>query len=196
MAITTTLNKVENEIWEHDFNTLLEGLGKTQPDDEPLDMLKILDLCGLETCLMCQRAFPVENKKDFLLLNIHFAQEAYHLMNPISKKYFEIGEGYVEGCVTDTELCEAKLSLAEYNNKYKKHKDDVAAVSIIAQCVLNGSLFDTAYWVSHTLANHAKCLNPSVKKDVHFEAYMKSHEKQESLLRHLLSGSSHKVWKK
>ena len=51
-ASTTTLNLIRaakpcEDVWRK----LLSGLGKTQADDEPLPLLRVLDICGLDDTL-------------------------------------------------------------------------------------------------------------------------------------------------
>ncbi len=51
-ASTTTLNLIRaakpcEDVWRK----LLGGLGKTQADDEPLTLLRVLDICGLDEAL-------------------------------------------------------------------------------------------------------------------------------------------------
>ena len=41
---------------------LLRGLGKTQADDEPLDMCRILDINGLDDALWCLRVLPADEQ--------------------------------------------------------------------------------------------------------------------------------------
>ena len=64
---TTTLNKIKKhrpckEGWEK----LLNHLGKTQADDEPLSFLTILESNGIDDALWCTRAAP-EYDNDWLV---------------------------------------------------------------------------------------------------------------------------------
>ena len=51
-ASTTTLNLIRAATpCEDGWRKLLSGLGKTQADDEPLPLLSVLDICGLDDAL-------------------------------------------------------------------------------------------------------------------------------------------------
>ena len=51
-ASTTTLNLIRAaRPCEDGWRKLLSGLGKTQADDEPLPLLSVLDICGLDDAL-------------------------------------------------------------------------------------------------------------------------------------------------
>ncbi len=51
-ASTTTLNLIRAaKPCEDGWRKLLSGLGKTQADDEPLPLLRVLDICGLDDAL-------------------------------------------------------------------------------------------------------------------------------------------------
>ena len=56
---TTTLNKIESlDPCETGWSKLLKGLGKTEPDDEPLSLLRILEINGIDDALWATRTQP------------------------------------------------------------------------------------------------------------------------------------------
>jgi hypothetical protein len=57
--IYTTLNKIRaHKPCAEGWQKLLSHLGKTRADDEPLSLLTVLDVCGLDDALWCLRTVP------------------------------------------------------------------------------------------------------------------------------------------
>jgi len=89
MSLETTLNKIRkhspcSDGWEK----LIKNLGKTKADDDPLDLLTILDSNGLEDALWCLRA--VDGHDDAIRkLACEFALSVAHLwdMPDIVREY-------------------------------------------------------------------------------------------------------------
>jgi hypothetical protein len=104
----TTLNELE----KHNFHfsggcKLMRCLGKTEIDDEPLDLLTILESNGLDDTLWCLRA--VEGfEREKILLTIAFAKQVEHLMSEESKKAIDIAEKFFNGLATMEELAKAR----------------------------------------------------------------------------------------
>lgn len=76
---TTTLNIIRAALpCEEGWTKLLKGLGKTSGDDEPLPLLTILDINGLDDTLWCLDADPALDR-----LKRHYqawcAEQALHL---------------------------------------------------------------------------------------------------------------------
>ena len=104
----TTLNAIRKhhpctDGWE----TLLEYLGKTQPDDEPLHLLTILESNGFNHTLWCFRAVD-GFEKEKLLLGIGFAREVENLMPAKSKKCLDVFDRYANGLATEEEFDSAR----------------------------------------------------------------------------------------
>jgi len=74
--LTTTLNKIDalNPCDDDRWEKLLKHLGKTQPDDEPLTYLTILESNGFEDALWCCRA--VEDKYQRRMLIVMLVTES------------------------------------------------------------------------------------------------------------------------
>lgn len=110
----TTLNKIRSHSpcadgWEK----LLRHLGKTQADDEPLDLLTILDSNGLHDTLWCFRAVEDYNKKIHLYA-IWCAQQVQHLMkNPHNINYLDVAERFANGTASNEELAAAGAAAME-----------------------------------------------------------------------------------
>ena len=104
----TTLNKIRSRGpcvngWEN----LLTHLGKTKADDEPLDLLTILDSNGMDDALWCFRA--VEGcDKEIRLYAVWCAQQAHHLMkDPRSIDVLDVAERFANGTASNEELAAA-----------------------------------------------------------------------------------------
>ena len=105
----TTLNKIRThspckEGWE----TLLKSLNKTGPDDEPLDMITILDSNGLDDTLWCLRAVEGHDK-EIRLFAVWCARQVQHLMkDDRSIEALDIAENYANGLASEKELAAAR----------------------------------------------------------------------------------------
>ena len=104
----TTLKKIRSygpcvNGWEN----LLTHLGKTKADDEPLDLLTILDSNGLDDTLWCFRA--VEGcDKEIRLYSVWCARQVQHLMkDPRSINALDVAERFANGTVSNEELVAA-----------------------------------------------------------------------------------------
>ena len=78
--ISTTLTEIRNHSpcrsgWEK----LLNYLGKTQADDDPLPLLVILNNNGIDDALWCLRALP-EYDREWRLFGVWCARRVQHLM--------------------------------------------------------------------------------------------------------------------
>ena len=79
MIIYTTLNQIKNyspcsEGWQK----LLKFLNKTEADDEPIDMLTILESNGLSDCLWAFKCTP-EHNNIYRLIAADFAESVLHI---------------------------------------------------------------------------------------------------------------------
>ena len=105
----TTLNKIRSHSpcadgWEK----LLTHLGKTKADDEPLDLLTILDSNGLDDTIWCFRA--VEGcDKEMRLYAVWCARQVQHLMkDPRSIDALDVAERFANGTASNEELAAAR----------------------------------------------------------------------------------------
>ena len=109
----TTLNRIrEHRPCTGGWETLLKHLGKTQPDDEPLSLLTILDSNGFDDTLWCFCAVD-GFEKERLLLGIGFARDVEHLMPAESKKSLDVFDRYANGLATQDEFETAREAARE-----------------------------------------------------------------------------------
>ena len=90
------------------WKKLLAHLGKTQADDQPLDLLTILDSNGLDDALWCLRAMP-EHNKHWRLYAVWCARQVQHLMTDArSIAALDVAERHANGQASDQELDAAR----------------------------------------------------------------------------------------
>ena len=105
VVITTTLKRIKKHrprqnVWKK----LLKGLGKTEPDDEPLPFSKILEINGLDDALWCCRVEP-RYAREWRLFEVTCARRVQHLNpDPRVKNAIDVAERYANGEATDEEL--------------------------------------------------------------------------------------------
>lgn len=112
--ITTTLERIKAcKPCEEQYKKLLEGLGKTKADDEPLPYAKILEINGLGYALWCLRAEP-QHSNLWRLMAVRFAREVQHLMkDQRSINALDVAERHATGQATDEELEAARVAAVE-----------------------------------------------------------------------------------
>ncbi|MDP2322513.1 MAG: hypothetical protein Q8N51_00595 [Gammaproteobacteria bacterium] len=108
MTLTTTLNAIRKHGPCADgWQKLLTHLGKTQPDDEPVSLLTILDSNGLDDALWVLRCFP-QHDREWRLYAVRRARQVQHLMtDPRSIAAIDVAERYANGEATTEELAAA-----------------------------------------------------------------------------------------
>ena len=103
MTYYTTLNRIRDYSPCVDgWKKLLRNLGKTQADDEPLSIIDILDLNGLDDAIWCLRAVDGlravgDIDKDARLFAVWCARQVQHLMTAQSIAALDIAERYTDG---------------------------------------------------------------------------------------------------
>jgi len=116
--LTTTLNRIATQKpCAPGWKTLLKHLGKTQPDDEPLTYLTILESNGFEDALWCCRAEETKYAKEWRLYAVSCVRSVQQLMTDLrSLKVLDVAEAYAYGNASDEELraaqAEARLASA------------------------------------------------------------------------------------
>ena len=103
--ITTTLNAIREESpCANGWVKLLKHLGKTEPDNEPLPFVTILDSNSLDDALWCTRAAPEHNRL-WRLYAVWCARQVQHLMtDPRSLAALDVATQHAHGLATDEEL--------------------------------------------------------------------------------------------
>ena len=102
MKFMTTLNDIRAcHPCADGWSKLLNTLGKTKADDEPLSLLTILDSNGLDDALWCARAFKGHDR-DFRLFGVWAARQVQHLMtDPRSLNALDVAEQFANGLCDD-----------------------------------------------------------------------------------------------
>ena len=105
---TTTLNAIrEHGPCADGWKKLLNHLGKTGADDEPLSLVTILDSNGLDDALWCLRAMP-EHNKHWRLYAVWCARQVQHLMTDArSVAALDVAERHAHGTASNQELAAA-----------------------------------------------------------------------------------------
>jgi len=101
----TTLNKIRAHAPCSDgWKKLLKHLGKTEADDEPLNIKTILESNGLDDALWCLQA--VEGKdKEIRLFAVWCARQVQHLMtDQRSLDAIDVAERFANGLASEEEL--------------------------------------------------------------------------------------------
>lgn len=105
----TTLNKIHaHRPCVNGWKKLLMNLGKSEADDEPLDIRIILESNGLDDALWCLRAVDGQDKY-IRLFAVECARSVQHLMtDPRSVSAIDVAEHHAHGLATDEELFVAR----------------------------------------------------------------------------------------
>lgn len=108
----TTLNAIrKHQPCKEGWEQLLEYLGKIKADDEPLDLLTILDSNGLDDALWCLRALPEEHHPMIHALACDFAEKALRFAprdEPCLAAAIAAKRAWLKGEITDAELAAAR----------------------------------------------------------------------------------------
>ena len=103
--ITTTLNRIrKHSPCQDGWEKLLNGLGKTKADAEPLPFATIVKINGLDDALWCCRVEP-QYAKEWRLFAVTCARRVQHLnTDPRVKNAIDVAERHANGQATDEEL--------------------------------------------------------------------------------------------
>ena len=107
----TTLNKIRQHAPCSDgWKKLLESLGKSKSDDEPIFILTILESNGLDDALWALRAVEGHDR-EIRLYAVWCARQVQHLMtDPRSVAAIDAAEAYANGTITTTQLVAARAA--------------------------------------------------------------------------------------
>ena len=105
----TTLNKIRHHSpCKGGWKKLLSSLGKTKADDEPLQIMYILESNGLDDALWCLRAVDGLDREKRLFA-VWCARQVQHLMHDQrSIDALDVAEKYANGEATEDELRDAR----------------------------------------------------------------------------------------
>ena len=107
-VICTTLNRIRvHGPCEDGWRKLLDGLGKTRADDEPLPYARIVEINGLDDAFWACRAEP-HYDKEWRSFAVWCARQVEHLMkDERSRAALNVAEQYANGQATEEELAAA-----------------------------------------------------------------------------------------
>lgn len=133
VAISTTLNAILGEGFygqepksdgtKYGYLKLLDFLGKTKPDDEPLPLVTILESNGLEDAIWCWRLLGRMPEWRMALFACDMAELALPIFeekypdDAIPRKAIELSRQYVKGGVSVDDLIEARRSLIPLHSR-------------------------------------------------------------------------------
>ena len=110
----TTLNEIRKHNPCRDgWIKLLKHLNKTNPDDEPLNLLTILNSNGLDDTLWCLRALPKCHDRDIRLLVCDLVQPAMKFANDTDErpqKAIKAAREFAKGLISVAELNAARAA--------------------------------------------------------------------------------------
>ena len=107
---TTTLNRIRAvKPCADGWAKLLRGLGKTEADDEPLPLVTILDISGLDDAIWALRC--IDDQSQVRRYAVWCARQVQHLMtDPRSLAALSVAERHADGQATDEELAAARAA--------------------------------------------------------------------------------------
>jgi hypothetical protein len=107
----TTLNEIrKHKPCPAGWAKLLKHLGKTGADDEPLEILTVLDSNGLDDALWCLRAVT-GHEREIRLLAVWCARQVEHLGNDLRVKACnDVAERFANGAASDEERAAARAA--------------------------------------------------------------------------------------
>jgi hypothetical protein len=107
--IYTTLNKIFiHNPCADDWSKLLRHLNKGLPDDEPVDLLTILESNGLDDALWCLCAVD-DFQREIRLYAVWCARQVQNFMpDQRSLEALDVAERHANGQATDKDLAEAR----------------------------------------------------------------------------------------
>lgn len=109
----TTLNKIrEHSPCSREWQKLLDGLGKTGADDEPLDIRTIIEINGIDDALWALRAVEGHDR-EIRLFGVWCCDQIGHLItDPRSKNAVEADRSSVAGASVGTAAWKAARNAA------------------------------------------------------------------------------------
>lgn len=112
--LSTTLNEIRKHGLHRDgWSKLLDHLGKTTSDDEPLPMRTILESNGIDDFMWCLRALPGEYDNAVRLLNCDIAERALRFVREGEdrpRQAIETARRFARGEATEEELSAARTA--------------------------------------------------------------------------------------
>jgi hypothetical protein len=180
MMLRTTLNKIHSlSPNSGQWAQLLRCLGKTKPDDEPLDFIDILNCCDFYFALWCCQAIP-EFDEHWRLYAVWCARQVKHLMTlEQSVNALNVVERYANGHATLSEFNDARLvainaaEMASSNGQTaagSSAKAAAAATSVIAGMAARDAAYAAAYASAFAAGRKAERAVPASSDDFVYQS--------------------------
>ena len=120
--IYTTLNKIRAQEpyvnSDNSWRLLLAALGKSEADDDPLPLVRILETNGLDDAIWSLRS--TECEREARLFAVACARQGQHLMTDRrSIAALGVAERFAKGKATDSELAVAAKSAGKARRSYE-----------------------------------------------------------------------------
>jgi len=135
----TTLNKINNKIvYEEAFTKLLVYLGRSQPDNEPLDLMTILEVTNVKYAALCLVAVDGMDREKRLFAadcaeTVLHLYEAKYPDDQLPRTAIQEARDSIDGIV-DSIYCYATF-LSAYSALSNLHNDIGAAAAALCSCV-------------------------------------------------------------
>ena len=125
--MNTTLNRIRDASPCADgWKKLLDALGKTQADDEPLSLVTILGINGLDNAIWALRC--VDDQAQVRRYAVWCARQVQHLMtDPRSLAALDVAERHADGQATDEELAAAWAAASAASDASRAARDAAGA---------------------------------------------------------------------
>jgi hypothetical protein len=165
--ITTTLNRIlEHSLRQDSWEKLLDGLGKTAADDEPLPFAKILEINGLMDAIWCCCTEP-QYDKEWRLLAVKYARRVEHLnTDPRVKNAIDVAERYANGEATDKELALARAAAEDA-------ADDAAGAAVWAVWAAEAAAEAAARTAAKAAAKAARDAAEAAERDWQTQEFLR-----------------------
>jgi hypothetical protein len=126
----TTLSRIREHLpCVNGWKRMLESLGKTTADDEPLPFRVILESNGLDDALWCCRTAP-EYAREWRLYAVWCARQVQHLMTDAACIHaLDVAESYANGEATEEELAASRAAARKAIRKGARTGDAAEAVT-------------------------------------------------------------------
>ena len=154
VTLTTTFNLLRDANFDNNsYNTLREELDGVTDDDAPINLLTILELCGIKEAIWALRVTEQNCNKVSQLMAADFAQEAL----PTWKKYYpndnrpakaiQAARDFANGLITKEQLNIARAAAYAASNaaSYASAAASAAAASYVASAAASAAYYVASY---------------------------------------------------
>ncbi len=138
--LTTTLNRIlACSLGADEWAKLLAGLGKTQPDDEPLPYATILRINGYDDAMWAMRCEP-QHAREWRLFAVWCVRQIQDLLTDCgSLRALDVAERYARGEATDYELFVANDAARDAAGSAEWNAPEAAAEAVTWKSAWKGA---------------------------------------------------------